>query len=573
MKHAVALIIVKLKVICIVLDGLWRQTSGMWKSKLIAIFVSALTLSGFATAVPIPWSEQATAVVVKEQKLNEILKDLFESNNIASVIDPSIDAVVKNSRFKLKPQEMIDLLSLRYGLSVYYDGQTAYVAPSSSNVTRIFRIDRNAQISAKRVLSSLGLLDNKFPVRFDEVGKIVSVNGPLRLVTAIESALVSLEDPTGVANRGEVKIFPLTSGVAQDRTFRVGDGDVQILGVASLLRKIFKSQVGVQSATSGPASMRNSAVQQVDPVMNSLRAQGQSVRGMMAPDSGVPIQVRSFEVSPAQELPVIEAIPHINAVVIRDTPERLKMYDDIVKRMDIKPIVVLIEVSIVEVSTNALNELGVDWRFGNSRGGFSTSGSTSLPSSIPINGIGAALASGGIGFLSSVGASHLLQTQLSAMVAAGSAKVVSTPRIVTLLSEEGRFSNNNTFFAKVAGNLEANLFSVESGTSIRITPLNISGEDTERKMRLLVRIEDGKLLPQLVDQLPVTQKSMILTNAVISIDQSLALAGITEESTKATTRGVPGLSEIPLIGGLFRYKQDETKTVQRLFLLTPRILE
>jgi type III secretion protein C len=556
-----------------VLNGLKRQTNGMWKSKLIAIFVGALAPLAVTMAVPIPWSDQATAVVVKEQRLSEILKDLFESNNIASVIDPSIDVVVKNSRFKLKPQEMIDLLSLRYGLSVYYDGQTAYVAPSSSNVTRIFRIDRNAQVSARRVLGSLGLLDSKFPVRFDEVGKIVSVNGPLRLVTAIESALVSLEDPTGVANRGEVKVFPLTSGVAQDRTFRVGDGDVQILGVASLLRKIFKSQVGGQSATSAPPRMRNSAVQQVDPVMNSLRAQGQDVRGMMAPDPGIPIQVRSFEVGPAQELPVIEAIPHINAVVIRDTPERLKMYDDIVKRMDIKPIVVLIEVSIVEVSTNALNELGVDWRFGNSRGGFSTSGTTALPSSIPINGIGAALASGGIGFLSSVGASHILQTQLSALVAAGTAKVVSTPRIVTLLSEEGRFSNNNTFFAKVAGNLEANLFSVESGTSIRITPLNISGEDSEKKMRLLVRIEDGKLLPQLVDQLPVTQKSTILTNAVISIDQSLALAGITEESTKATSRGVPGLSEIPLIGGLFRYKQDETKTVQRLFLLTPRILE
>jgi type III secretion protein C len=545
----------------------------MLKKKLIAALICGSILQSVANAVSLPWSDQATAVVVKEQKLSEILKDLFESNNIASVVDPSIDVIVKNSRFKLKPQEMIDLLSLRYGLSVYYDGQTAYVAPSSSNVTRIFRIDRNAQVAAKRVLGSLGLLDNKFPVRFDEVGKIVSVNGPLRLVTAIESALVSLEDPTGVANRGEVRVFPLTSGVAQDRIFRVGDGDVSILGVASLLRRIFKSP-GSANTTSAPPRSRNSAVQQVDPVMNSLRAQGQDVRGMMAPDAGIPIQVRSFEVSPAQELPVIEAIPHINSVVIRDTPERLKMYDDIIKKMDIKPVVVLIEVSIVEVSTNAFNELGVDWRFGNSRGGFSTSGTTAaLTPTVPVSGVGAALASGGIGFLSSVGASSLLQTQLSALVASGSAKVVSTPRIVTLLSEEGRFSNNSTFFAKVAGNLEANLFSIESGTSIRITPLNIAGEDADKKMRLLVRIEDGKLLPQLVDQLPVTQKSTILTNAVISIDQSLALAGITEESTKATSRGVPGLSEIPLIGGLFRYKQDEVKSVQRLFLLTPRILE
>jgi type III secretion protein C len=541
--------------------------------KLIAVFVCVLTLSSGSFAAPIPWSDSTTAVVVKEQRLSEILKDLFESNNIASVIDPAVDIIVKNSRFNLKPQEMLDLLSLRYGLSVYYDGQTVYVSPSVSNVTRIFRIDRDAQVAAKRVLSSLGLLDNKFPVRFDEVGKIVSVNGPLRLVNAIESALVSLEDPTGIASRGEVRVFPLTSGVAQDRTFKVGDGDVSILGVASLLRKIFKPQMqGGQPAAAAPTRSRT-GVQQVDPMINALRAQGQDVRGLIPQDSGGLIPVRSFETAPTRELPVIEAVPHINAVIIRDTPDRLKIYDDIIKKMDVKPVVVLVEVSIVEVSTNALNEIGVDWRFGNSRGGFSTSGSSGVVPSVPVNGIKAVLPSGGIGFLSSVGASSLLQTQLSALVAAGSAKVISTPRIVTLLSEEGRFSNNNTFFAKVAGNLEANLFSVESGTSIRITPLNIAGEDSERKMRLLVRIEDGKLLPQLVDQLPVTQKSTILTNAVISVDQSLALAGITEESTQAASRGVPGLSDIPLIGGLFRYKRDETKSVQRLFLLTPRILE
>jgi type III secretion protein C len=214
--------------------------------------------------------------------------------------------------------------------------------------------------------------------------------------------------------------------------------------------------------------------------------------------------------------------------------------------------------------------------FGNARGGAGTNSSQAPNSNgqIPVDGRGVVPSvNGGLAFLSGIGRSSLVQAQVYAMVDDGSAKVISTPRIVTMLNEEGLFSNNSTFYARVAGNLEANLFAIESGTSIRITPLTMIHEGDTRAMRFAVRIEDGRFSERTVDNLPVTQKSTILTSAIVPVGQSLALAGLTEESTSSNTRGIPGLSSLPGIGALFRTKSDERRSVQRIYLITPRILE
>jgi type III secretion protein C len=40
-----------------------------------------------------------------------------------------------------------------------------------------------------------------------------------------------------------------------------------------------------------------------------------------------------------------------------------------------------------------------------------------------------------------------------------------------------------------------------------------------------------------------------------------------------TQVGVPGLSAVPVFGRLFKFKEKQTSHVQRMFLLTPRIVE
>jgi type III secretion protein C len=532
---------------------------------------------GVVNAAPVPWAEQEVKITIKEQRLKEVLRGIFDTSLVPVQIDPAVDGTLKDVRYNLKPQQLIDLLSRQFSFAVYFDGQSAYVTPSAANVSRVFKLDRNAQAQARRILSSLNLVDLKFPIRFDESGRIASVSGPVRYVSAVEAALNALEDTGGSAMRGDVRIFSLSNGIAADRSVTIGSSEIVIPGVASLLRKIYKPQSGGERVEQ-TKQQRPSQAQR--PGANPMNAMLRSIGGREA--ASEPMQddglttVTAIESREARELPIIEAIPQINAIAIRDVGDRLRLYEEVIKRLDVKPSVVLAEVSIIEISSGVMDKVGVDWRLGNARGGFSTS-STQSPnanSAIPVDGRGVVPAiNGGFAFLSGLGRSSLVQAQVYAMVDDGSAKVISTPRIVTMLNEEGLFSNNSTFYARVAGNLEANLFAIESGTSIRITPLSLMNEGDNRAMRFAVRIEDGRFSERTVDNLPVTQKSTILTSAIVPIGQSLALAGLTEESTSSNTRGIPGLSSLPGIGALFRTKSDERRSVQRVYLITPRILE
>src|SRR5699024_3402181 len=56
-----------------------------------------------------------------------------------------------------------------------------------------------------------------------------------------------------------------------------------------------------------------------------------------------------------------------NAVIVRDSPERLPMYDQLIKQLDVPQEMVEIEATIIDVNKSKLRELGVDWYYHNGR--------------------------------------------------------------------------------------------------------------------------------------------------------------------------------------------------------------
>jgi len=87
-----------------------------------------------------------------------------------------------------------------------------------------------------------------------------------------------------------------------------------------------------------------------------------------------------------------------------------------------------------------------------------------------------------------------------------------------------------------------------------------------------VHIEDGKLTSQQVGQLPVVSNSTIDTQALVNEGESLLIAGYSVTQDENAETAVPGLSRLPVIGDLFRYRKHEGQHYQRMFLLTPRVL-
>jgi type III secretion protein C len=86
-------------------------------------------------------------------------------------------------------------------------------------------------------------------------------------------------------------------------------------------------------------------------------------------------------------------------------------------------------------------------------------------------------------------------------------------------------------------------------------------------------IQDGNIVPnQSVSNVPVIQQRNIVTKTMIDEGKSLLIAGFNNDQVQLNKSGVPWLSDIPLIGSLFKYTDKNGQHTERFYLLTPRIV-
>src|SRR5690606_2173832 len=139
------------------------------------------------------------------------------------------------------------------------------------------------------------------------------------------------------------KVFYLRYAWAHDVTVNLAGRRVLLPGVASILRSL------VTSASSGSTSVLPNE-QPLRPTQEKLRGQGLGAGGAgrsradsaveaayggavgaLDPNAGRPIELgRAGQVR-------IEADKRLNAVIVRDAPERLPMYEELVRSLDMEP--------------------------------------------------------------------------------------------------------------------------------------------------------------------------------------------------------------------------------------------
>src|SRR5690606_19589319 len=146
-------------------------------------------------------------------------------------------------------------------------------------------------------------------------------------------------------------------------------------------------------------------------------------------------------------------------------------------------------------------------------------------------------------FTGSIGHSmrNYLLARVSALAETGQANFIARPRVSTLDNTEAVLENTTEFFVRVGGFQDAGLFRVQSGTSIRVTPLIID-ESQGRGVMLSIDIADGSVGPALSDNIPSVRRRTVLTQAIVEEEKSLLIAGYSSEETTTVRAGVPGIS-------------------------------
>jgi type III secretion protein C len=498
------------------------------------------------------------------KRLPELLQEFAASQGLPAIVADGVDGVV-HANFDASPRQFLDAISKTYGLLWYHDGTALYFYPPKSIQSRIFRLKGYSQHQLQSLMRSLHLGDQRYPLKFDSLQRTLLVYGPPRHVELVASAIESLDIGASEGNERVVRVFALRFASAGDRRL----GDHFIPGVASTLRSLYAGPSPLAPGEGGHAPRvvagRLKALQSIGPgkFMPELQLKPQQ------PDAPPQASARSVQ-SPVDQIddtPSFEADEGTNAVIVQGRANRMQEYADLVKRLDVQPELVELEATIIDISTDSVDELGVDWSL---RGARSSVTSSSPPG---VDSPAGRLDVPGVFNVKTLiaNAGRELLVRVHALEAKGKARIVAKPKVLGVANRPAHMQSTRQAMVRVAGNLEANLYQVEAGTRLQVTPQVIARTDgTQLKMSLY--IQDGNFESRLVDGVPVVKRSEIRTEAHVRDGESLLVGGITVDSDANEVNAIPILSELPIVGGIFKWRTAQSSRSERLFLITPKLL-
>ncbi|MBR3627801.1 MAG: type II and III secretion system protein [Elusimicrobia bacterium] len=217
-----------------------------------------------------------------------------------------------------------------------------------------------------------------------------------------------------------------------------------------------------------------------------------------------------------------------------------------------------ISIEITEINNNKAKEYGIKWVDEISTGElFVTSGegNTVYPSLVEFN-------------------DWVRYTPLSAKLKllqeSGSAQVLSNPKLLTKSGTKARFLVGGEFPIAVSGVSGGNVEWKEYGIITEIIPKILA----DNKIDLIIETELSRLdWANAVQGLPNIAKRQARSSVVLKNQQTIVIAGLIENYKDKTTSGVPILSDIPLLGTLFKNTKIKDNKTNVLIFVTPKIIE
>lgn len=606
-------------------SGVPAPRSSPLRGLLLVLGLSALLGLAPAQAQDIPWRKPTFFDLrATSEPLNVFLSRLFTLHGLPAVMSPAVATGIVNGRFKGRVDAVFSEISETYGLVWYFDGTTVHVYSLAELETRILQVDPVDTPRIDRTLTQMRLKDARFPLRLSAAEGQVLVSGPPRYVQLVSEVVERVAaTPSQPKTALEVRVFRLRNARAADTTVSIGGVDTRIPGIASVLNEVVGDvrQEFRPTARSSPRTVpsvrghgysgigRSNASRPGGPdesgvvatptgeAAGSIATATAAMPGALVPPPGAlqpalqTAQARLRTPKPpdadAADPPksaVVRAEPRINAVIVRDIPDRMPMYARLIEALDIDTPLLEIEASVIDISDDKSESLGVDWRLHGRR--FDVVGSPNglagrgnlpesqrnvandlLYSNNPLS-AGAGL----VGTLIFGNERNYFLARINALAEQGDARLISRPRVLTIDNTEAVLQSTREFYVRVAGRDEVDLFNVSLGLTMRVTPTVVDDGQGVR-VKLVVRIEDGAIQGNAtVDQIPIVSRNAISTQALVGDGQSLLIGGYRVEERRNDRAEVPGLSKVPLLGWLFGQKSSSVQRVERMFLITPRIV-
>lgn len=283
-----------------------------------------------------------------------------------------------------------------------------------------------------------------------------------------------------------------------------------------------------------------------------------------------------------------------NSLIISDIPDVFESIENTIKKLDIEPVQVVIQAQLVETTTSALKRIGLEYGSeaqllkvtytgsASTTGGASNSTNPTFPTAFPFTEnfikdvYNTNLAASGLfsyGTLR-VGDVDIILKLLSTDT---DTKFLARPKIMTINNEPAiikvsanqAIGTNNTSVS-TTGQSISTAERAETGVILKVTPqVNDKGDIFMFIEPSVSRVAQSTLSNSFLDPSYRTSASTVMIRDL----ETVVVAGLIQTNDTKTTRKIPILGDIPIIGESFRSRSKQLSDTELIIFVTPHIVK
>jgi len=275
-----------------------------------------------------------------------------------------------------------------------------------------------------------------------------------------------------------------------------------------------------------------------------------------------------------QRIPHIIPNPFDNTLLIQGTPQEWLQINNLLRQIDVAPRQVLIEVKIYELDLNGAFSQGITAYMQQQ-----SANSTGLS-----NALNVVTSSGGLNLSlgAMVGNAKQVLGVLQAQEHHDQSRIISAPSIIATDSIPAVMNVGEDVpvltSQAVVGGVQSSGSSVFSNT--------VSNQSSGVTLNIVARVSSAGVVTMVINQdvsapqapsagginSPSFSRRSFSTQLTVQDGDTVAIGGFIQDQSGNSTDGVPLLSRIPLIGGLFGAKASNKGRTELIVFITPKVL-
>ncbi|MDE3156038.1 MAG: type IV pilus secretin PilQ, partial [Acidobacteriota bacterium] len=276
-----------------------------------------------------------------------------------------------------------------------------------------------------------------------------------------------------------------------------------------------------------------------------------------------------------------------NTLILTDLPDAVAHAIDLIDKLDKPQPQVNIEARIVQTNKSYARQLGVQWGF-NSAMDAAHGNTTAMqfPNSINVGGatgatqgangtstavnLGVQNATSAVGLaLGSVTGAFNLDAALSALENSGNLHILSTPQVTTQNNIEAEITQGVQIPIQTVANNTVTVTFKDAALTLRVTPQITSANTVIMRIALENASPD---FSRAVNGIPPIDTQRASTQVLVNNGQTTVIGGIVVSQQQLNNDRTPGLSQVPLLGWLFKRDSTSNQDNELLIFITPKII-